>query len=236
MLKVAVCDDVPVLAEVIENLILEYDSSIFEIDVFNNPFRLIEFLKSNTYDLFILDIEFGNISGIEIAEAIRENNLTCPIIFITSFNEYMERAFKVNTFDYILKPVTKDKLYPALNRTIKYLDIDDSKFTFTFNKIFYSLSHSEIIYFEKNKRRVLIHTASDTYETLLQTNALLSKINDNFVQVHTSYIVNARHIKKVSSNSITANLDETRTVEIPMSRKFIDSARKQILMKIRELM
>ncbi|MBY0203690.1 MULTISPECIES: LytR/AlgR family response regulator transcription factor [Paenibacillus] len=236
MLKVAVCDDVPVLAEVIENLILEYDSSLFEIDVFNNPFRLIEFLKSNTYDLFILDIEFGNISGIEIAEAIRENNLTCPIIFVTSFNEYMERAFKVNTFDYILKPVTKDKLYPALNRTINYLNIDDSKFTFTFNKIFYSLSHSEIIYFEKNKRRVLIHTASDTYETLLQTNALLSKINDHFVQVHTSYIVNARHIKKVSSNSITANLDDTRTVEIPMSRKFIDSAKKQILMKIRELM
>lgn len=236
MLKVAICDDIPVIAEVIENLILEYDSSLFEIDVFNNPFRLIEFLKTNTYDLFILDIEYADITGIEIAEAIREENFTCPIIFITCFNEYMERAFKVNTFDYILKPVTKDKLYPALNRTIKYLNLDDSKFTFTFNKVFYSLPHSEIIYFEKNKRRVLIHTASNTYETLLQTNALLSKINDNFVQVHTSFIVNARYIKKVSSNTITANLNEKKTVEIPISRKFIDSARRQILMKIRELM
>lgn len=236
LLRVAICDDIPVFAEVIENLILEYNSSLFEVDVFNNPFRLIELLKTNTYDLFILDIEFADISGIEIAEAIREQNLSCPIIFVTSFNEYMERAFKVNTFDYILKPVTRDKLYPALNRTIKYLNLDDSKFTFTFNKVFYSLSHSEIVYFEKNKRRVLIHTASTTYETLLQTNALLSKIDNNFIQVHTSFIVNARHIKKVSSNSITAKLDGNKTIEIPMSRKFLDSARKQILMKIREVM
>ncbi|MDG0874252.1 LytTR family DNA-binding domain-containing protein [Paenibacillus thiaminolyticus] len=235
VIKVAICDDVPVIAKAIEDLMLEYDSSLFEIDIFYNPFRLIELLKGNTYDLFILDIEFPNLSGIEIAETIRKNNSTCPIIFITSFREYMEEAFKVNTFDYILKPVTKDKLYPALNRAIKYLDLDDSKFMFTFNKVFYSLSFSEIIYFEKNKRKVLIHTPSDIYETILQTTALLSKVNDNFVQVHASFIVNVRYVKQIGNNTIIANLNDKQTVAIPISRKFIDSARKQILMKLRDL-
>ncbi|WP_286923636.1 MULTISPECIES: LytR/AlgR family response regulator transcription factor [Lysinibacillus] len=234
VVKVAICDDVPVIAKAIEDLMLEYDSSLFDIDIFYNPFRLIELLKENTYDLFILDFEFPNLSGIEIAETIRKNNYNCPIIFITNFKEYMEKAFKVNTFDYILKPVTKDKLYPTLNRAIKYLDLDDSKFRFTFNKVFYSLSFSEIIYFEKNKRKVLIHTPSDIYETILQTKALLSKINDNFVQVHNSFIVNVRYVKQISNNTITANLNDNQTVEIPISRKFIDSARKQILMKLRD--
>ena len=233
-IKVAICDDVPVFAKDIEDLMLEYDSSLFEIDIFYNPFRLIELLKRNRYDLFILDIEFPNVSGIEIAEIIRKNNYTCPIIFITRFKEYMEKAFKVNTFDYILKPVTKDKLYPTLNRAIKYLDLNDSKFMFTFNKVFYSLSFSEIIYFEKNKRSVLIHTPSDTYETLLQTRALLSKVNHNFVQVHTSFIVNVRYVKQIRNNCVVSNLNDKQTVEIPISRKFIDSARKQILMKLRE--
>lgn len=198
VIKVAICDDVPVIIKDIENLLLEYDSSLFEIDIFYNPFRLIELLKSNTYDLFILNIEFPNLSGIEIAKTIRKNNYTCPIIFISSFKEYMEQVFKVNPFDYILKPVTKNKLYPALNRAIKYLDFDISKFMFTFNKVFYSLSFNEIIYFEKNKRRVLIHTPTDIYITLLQTRALLSKVNDNFVQVHTSFIVNVKYVKKLA--------------------------------------
>ncbi|MGE7674011.1 LytR/AlgR family response regulator transcription factor [Lysinibacillus sp. NPDC094403] len=235
VIKIAICDDVPVIAKAIEDLMLEYDSSLFEIDIFNNPFRLIELLKENTYDLFILDIEFPNISGIEIAETIRKNNYTCLIIFLTSFKEYMEKVFKVNTFDYILKPVTKDKLYPALNRAIKYLDLDDSKFMFTFNKVFYSLSFSEIIYFEKNKRKVLIHTPTDIYETVLQTRALLSKINENFVQVHTSFIVNVKYVKQISNNTIIANLNDKKTVEIPISRTFKDSARKQILMQLRDL-
>lgn len=235
VLKVAICDDVPVITEAIEDLLIEYDSSLFEIDVFYNPLRLIESLKGNTYDLFIVDIEFPNLSGIEIAEHIRVSNYSCPIIFITSFKEYMEKAFKVNTFDYILKPVTKDKLYPALNRAIKYLNIDDAKFMFTFNKVFYSISFNEIVYFEKKKRSVLVHTASNTYETILQTKALLSKVNDNFVQVHTSFIINIRYIKKLSHNTIIAKFNDNHIVEIPVSRKFIDNARKQILMKLREI-
>lgn len=235
VIKVAICDDDPIMTKAIEELMLEYDSSLFEIDIFYNPFRLIELLKESTYDLFILDIEFPNLSGLDIAETIRKNNYTCPIIFITSFKEYMEKAFKVNTFDYILKPVTKVKVYPALNRAIKYLDLNDSKFTFTFNKVFYNLSFSEIVYFEKNKRKVLIYTPTDTFETILSTRELLSKVNDNFVQVHTSFIVNVRYVKQISNNTIMATLNDKQTIEIPMSRKFVDSARKKILMKLRDL-
>lgn len=236
VLKVAICDDDLITTKAIEELMLEYDSSLFDIDIFYNPFRLIELLKEITYDLFILDIEFPNLSGLDIAETIRKSNYSCPIIFITSFKEYMEKAFKVNTFDYILKPVTKNKVYPALNRAIKYLDLYDSKFTFTFNKLFYSLSFSDIAYFEKNKRKVFIYTPTNTFETLLSTRDLLSKVNDNFVQVHTSFIVNVRYVKQISNNTLIATINEKETIEIPMSRKFVDSAKKKILMKIRDLM
>lgn len=233
VIKVAICDDIPVIPKEIEELLLEYDSSLFEIDIFYNPFRLIEKLKKNKYDMFILDMEFPNLSGLEIAEDIRRNNYTSPIIFITSFKEYMEKAFKVNTFDYILKPITKSKLHSALNRAIKYLDLNDSKFTFTFNKVFYSLPFSDIIYFEKYKRKVFIHTPSDTYETILHTKALLSKVNDNYLQVHTSFVVNVRYIKKIRNNTVTMKVSNKQTVDIPISRKFKDHAKKQILMKLR---
>ncbi|HLR70837.1 MAG TPA: LytTR family DNA-binding domain-containing protein [Pseudogracilibacillus sp.] len=233
VIKVAICDDVPVISKEIEELLLEYDSSLFEIDIFYNPFRLIEKLKENKYDMFILDMEFPNLSGLEIAEDIRRNNYTSPIIFVTSFKEYMEKAFKVNTFDYILKPITKSKLHSALNRAIKYLDLNESNFTFTFNKVFYSLPFSNIIYFEKYKRKVFIHTPSDTYETILHTKALLSKVNDNYLQVHTSFVINVRYIKEIRNNTVTMKVSNKQTVDIPISRKFKDHAKKQILMKLR---
>src|SRR5699024_5957130 len=233
VIKVAICDDVPVISKEIEELLLEYDSSLFEIDIFYNPFRLIEKLKENKYDMFILDMELPNLSGLEIAEDIRRNNYTSPIIFVTSFKEYMEKAFKVNTFDYILKPITKSKLHSALNRAIKYLDLNESNFTFTFNKVFYSLPFSDIIFFEKYKRKVFIHTPSDTYETILHTKALLSKVNDNYLQVHTSFVVNVRYIKKIRNNTVTMKVSNKQTVDIPISRKFKDHAKKQILMKLR---
>lgn len=235
LVRVAICDDNPIITKAIEELMLEYDPSLFEIDIFYNPFRLIELLKEDTYDLFILDMEFPNFSGLDIAETIRTSNLTCPIIFITSFKEYMEKAFKVNTFDYVLKPVTKDKVFPVLNRAIKYLDLNDSKFTFTFNRVFHSLSFRDIVYFEKNKRKVTIYTPIETFEALLSTSDLLSKVNENFVQVHTSFIVNVRYVKQIRNNTIIANLNEKETIEIPMSRKFVDSAKKKILMKLRDL-
>lgn len=234
VIKVAICDDVPIIAKEIEELLLEYDQSLFEMDIFYNPLRLIESLDENAYDMFILDMEFPNLSGLEIAEAIRENNHTSPIIFITSFKEYMEKAFKVNTFDYIVKPVTKSKLHASLERTIKYLDLNESKFTFTFRRAFYSLPFSDIIYFEKYKRKVFIHTPSDTYETILHTKALLSKVNDNFVQLHTSYIANVRYIKQVKNNIVTMKVNDKQTVDIPISRKYKDHAKNKILMKLRD--
>ncbi|MNI71224.1 LytTr DNA-binding domain protein [compost metagenome] len=82
---------------------------------------------------------------------------------------------------------------------------------------------------------MLIHTPSDLYETILPTRALLSKVNDHFVQVHTSFIVNVRYVKQISNDTIIVKLNDKQTVEIPISRKFKDPARKQILMKLRDL-
>ncbi|WP_279403862.1 LytR/AlgR family response regulator transcription factor [Secundilactobacillus kimchicus] len=58
---------------------------------------------------FILDIELPSSSGINVAKEIRKHNLNVPIIFLTNFSEYMEDVFQVQTFDYILKPVTEEK-------------------------------------------------------------------------------------------------------------------------------
>jgi DNA-binding LytR/AlgR family response regulator len=232
MIRVAICDDIPEMTSEIERTLEAYDSTLFDISVFFTAEKLISALATAHYDWFILDIELPSSSGIDIAKAIRMRNLNVPIVFLTNFSEYMEDVFQVQTFDYILKPVTKTKLFPVIKKIIKYLDLDDEYFSFTYKRVAYNLKLSEIIYFEKQKRSVIIHTKQQNFQTIMSTPELLQKLNDSFVQVHTSYIVNIKFIKEVGTNYIILT-EDAGLIEVPISRKFKVSARDAIIMKMR---
>ncbi|SJZ66404.1 two component transcriptional regulator, LytTR family [Pilibacter termitis] len=234
-IKIAVCDDSIEITNQIEQLLSEFHSSLFDIDVFQSPERLLELIKETHYDFFILDIEMPEYTGIEIAKYIRQDTLYTPILFLTSFKEYMEDIFKLQAFDYILKPLTKERFFPVLEKVLLYLQYEEDFFTTTFKKKTYSIPYKEIIYFEKQKRNVLIYTLKHQYETVLSTNDLLDKLNDTFIQVHTSFIVNSRYIRELQNNSLFLSCG-TKEIEIPISRKYGKQAKKQILIKLKGVM
>ncbi|MGE7943442.1 LytR/AlgR family response regulator transcription factor [Lysinibacillus xylanilyticus] len=235
MIKTAICDDIPQMADAVEELLIQYNQKLFESNVFYYPEKLIRHMKKTEFDLFILDIEFPNTTGIDLAEIIRQNNLNVPIIFLTNYKEYMEDVFKVQTFDYIIKPVTKENLFPVLDRVMRYLDVREERFIFSYNKISYSLKINDLVYFEKNRRQVIIHTLNEDYVSNMSTNTILSKLNDCFVQVHTSFIVNVKYIKEIGNNFLIVKKDNNNSIEIPMSRKYKETARDKILMKLRDI-
>ncbi|KRK48463.1 response regulator [Secundilactobacillus kimchicus JCM 15530] len=232
MIKVAICDDIPEMTSAVEKTLEAYNPTLFDISVFFTADKLIASLQNIQYDFFILDIELPSSSGINVAKEIRKHNLNVPIIFLTNFSEYMEDVFQVQTFDYILKPVTEEKMFPVIKKVIKYLDLDDDHFSFTYKRIAYNLKFTDIICFEKQKRIVIIHTAQTDFQAIMSTPELLQKLNDNFVQVHTSYIVNIKFIKEVGTNYIILT-EDSGSIEIPISRKFKSQARDAIIMKMR---
>ncbi|MDN2453407.1 LytTR family DNA-binding domain-containing protein [Lactobacillus sp. UCMA15818] len=232
MIRVAICDDIPEMTSEIERILESYNPTLFDISIFFTAEKFISSIKNTQYDFFILDIELPSSSGINIAKEIRKQDLNVPIVFLTNFNEYMEDVFQVQTFDYILKPVTKEKLFPVVNKIIKYLDLEDNYLSFDYKRIAYNLKLSNIVCFEKQKRIVIIHTTQEDFQAIMSTQELLEKLNDNFVQVHTSYIVNTKFIKEVGTNYIIL-MGNTISIEIPMSRKFKLRARDAIIMKMR---
>lgn len=70
-------------------------------------------LRSHAVDLVIMDVELTDGNCFEIFSRIR---VVTPIIFTTSYSEYMLRAFKVNSIDYLLKPITPDDLAQTLDK------------------------------------------------------------------------------------------------------------------------
>lgn len=235
MIKIAVCDDDLATTVTMERLLRMYDSELFDIHVFTSSKKLKKSFDNDEYDLLLLDIQMPDFSGIELAKFLRETNQQTLIIFLTSFEKYMPEVFSIRTFDYLLKPITKEKLFPVLNRLINYTEADEGRFIFTFNKNLHSLKFREIIYFEKNKKWVYIHTRNKIHKAIMSNAELLNKLNNNFLQCHNSYILNTKYVCKLSSKLITLS-DGESVIELPIGRKFSDNIRKELLLKLKEVL
>ena len=151
MLKVAICDDSDRDASQLEHYLLSYDKFPLETKLYTNPQKLLNQRTPDIHCVF-LDINMPGINGIDVAQKIRKFNPFIPIIFVTSYRDYMEQVFEVQTFDYIVKPIEPQKLMKVLDRILRFLDIGQALFTFSFGKHNYSVPSSDIVFFEKDKR------------------------------------------------------------------------------------
>ncbi|MDR2832921.1 MAG: LytTR family DNA-binding domain-containing protein [Streptococcaceae bacterium] len=229
MIKVAICDDSVQLASKVEEIVLQYQSLPFDTEVFTNPLELLTYMKEHHVEVFILDIEMPEMSGIELAMEIRKINQQALIIFQTSHTEFMREAFRVHTFDYLNKPVTKEKMFDILERVEKFLDMD--VFTFSFNKKNYSIRYSTIIYFEKQLARIFIHTIDEEEEELvtrLYMSELMEKLNSSFVQISRSHVVNISFIQEIGKGQVVLKSGAV----LPMGRTFEAQAREKILARL----
>ena len=111
-MKIVIIEDETLAAEKLKNTLLEIDPG-FEIKaILKSIESATEWLSQNSHpDLIITDIQL--LDGLSF-EIFRQVDVEVPIIFTTAYDQYAVRAFEVNSIDYLLKPVQKDKLAFAL--------------------------------------------------------------------------------------------------------------------------
>ena len=84
------------------------------IGVFTKPLDAITFAQTHEVDLAFLDIEMPNMSGLELAEILQENQPKMDVVFVTAFDKYALDAFQVNAVGYLLKPIDYNDLEQQL--------------------------------------------------------------------------------------------------------------------------
>lgn len=223
MIKIAVCDDSDSTINEMDKMLDSLFHSQVECDFFYSGEELLDYMKKNNemYDIFLLDIEMGRISGLETAKKIRQESKTAIIIFITSHDEFVYEAFEVLAFNFIVKPVTLEKLNTILSKAIGYLNLLKTKFYYKYNNSENGIDCSDILYFESEKRKMHIYTCNGDvfsfYDTVANTYGKLEPIL--FIRCHASYIVNLKYVKELNRDSITL----TNNSGIPVSNRFRDS-------------
>lgn len=86
---------------------------------------VINWIKENDADVMFIDISMPDINGIDLAEYVSELRPRIKIVFITAYDNYALEAFKANTVDYLLKPLTLSKLTRTIKKLENYLDNPD---------------------------------------------------------------------------------------------------------------
>lgn len=113
-MKVIIIDD-EILAIETFKIVLNQVVGIELQGTYTNPKEALQDLQTLDVDIIFLDIEMGDAHGIDIARALNESNSNATIVFVTAHAEYAVDAFEVRAFDYLLKPVQKDRLEKTVN-------------------------------------------------------------------------------------------------------------------------
>jgi len=113
-MKVLLVEDEPLAVERLENLIRQQKPDVQVVGRLDSIKRTIQWFRGEgVADIVFMDIQLADGVSFEIFDQVEVN---IPVIFTTAFNEYALKAFKVNSIDYLLKPVTPEELKAAFSK------------------------------------------------------------------------------------------------------------------------
>ena len=163
--KIAVCDDERSVVEKIQNDISSYREEC-QIDRFYSGEELL--LSKGKYDIIFLDIDMHGMNGIETAKQIREKDKNVKIIYVTSYTDYVNYAFSVHAFAYLLKPIQRVDIYKQLEEAEAYYkDVQESKtLRFATKEGSIDQNINEIYYMEYTERHVVMKAGDQEYVLL----------------------------------------------------------------------
>lgn len=129
MLKVIVCDDIPVIRENIVNLLKETYPEIEVTGVYFDGRAVIDHLKRETVDLIVSDIRMKTITGIDVLKYISEHHLKTRVIIITAYPEfsYAKDAINFHAAKFITKPISTREFLAGVDDVLQQIKSDSSE-------------------------------------------------------------------------------------------------------------
>jgi DNA-binding LytR/AlgR family response regulator len=113
-MKIVIIEDERLAAEKMESLLKQIDAEIEVVGKLESVEESVNWLTTNLIpDLIFMDIQLDDGISFEIFDAVK---IEAPVIFTTAFDQYAIRAFKVNSVDYLLKPISREALETALEK------------------------------------------------------------------------------------------------------------------------
>ncbi len=205
-MKAVIIEDEPLAAERLESLLKDVDPSLDVVARLDSVSSAVSWLRENRPDLIFLDIQLSDGLSFSIFESVRVES---PIIFTTAYDQYAIRAFKVNSVDYLLKPIRKEELRGSLEK-LKGLrhslrpDIDElvsvmrtrqveykKRFLIQFGERIRKVQTEEVAFFYALEKAVFLTTVQNhTYPVDCSLDALESMLDpEKFFRINRKMLI-----------------------------------------------
>jgi len=225
-IKITICDDSKEDITLLWNALLAYDP-FFEITAFTSGKALVDEIQDAGFfsEILFLDIYMPGIDGITTAREICTRCKNIKIIFLSSSRDHYSQAYDLFAFNYMLKPLDKERLYTVLDRAMDELQRDSGyKLQIQYKSTMHKLDCREIMYIESQNRLLFFHLADGE---VLQCYGKLDKIikelpEQAFFRCHQSFIVNLSQVIEMGECYF-----RVRGVMINISRKYLKSVKEQ---------
>jgi two-component system LytT family response regulator len=236
-LKSIIVEDEWLVREELKTLLAEYPEIKLVGEAANVP-QAIDLVNRVHPDVIFLDIQMPGATGFDLLE---QTDITSKIIFVTAYDQYALKAFEVNTLDYLLKPIQKERLAKtiqrlltgerAISRISQKLGYDDVVYVLvngslkfikvSLLKCIIAEGNYSYIYYKDRKKELVSKTLQEWEETLP---------DDYFVRIHRSTIVNFEYVDQVKKCRNYTHQVYVRDIEKPfvMSRRYAARLKKTL--------
>lgn len=227
-LTIAICDDNEKQIKELRCLLGEWSA--------NKPFALAidEYISAESFlfsyadrpcDLLLLDIEMGQLNGMELAKKLRAEDDMLPVVFITGYSDYMNDGYEVEALHYLLKPVDKMKLFAVLDRYIKR-SAPKKELAIRCGEKTLHVSPDNICYVEAMGKRTQIAMADGKQlECQEGISDIKKKLPTEFIYCHRSYIVNLRFVRSIGKTELSLD----GGVAVPLSRRLYKEVNEEFI-------
>lgn len=243
-MNVVIIEDEHLTAQRIETLLRHIDPGIEVISIIDSVKRSVEWFSSNEQPhLVFMDIQLADGLSFDIFDAVK---IEAPVIFITAFQEYAIKAFKVNSVDYLLKPVSEEDLRSALAKFRRYFNHElaapsiggdllrniremiskpyKSRFMVRVGDHIKTVEVEDILYFYSLQKGTYLHSSDNRNYVIDYTLGRLEEMLDPllFHRVNRKYLISHRAITDLvtlSSSKLKVKLLHSDDDDIYISRE-----------------
>ncbi|MDO1500876.1 LytTR family DNA-binding domain-containing protein [Winogradskyella maritima] len=236
ILKTLIVDDEVNARENLRFLLDFYCKNVEVVAEASNVDEAVEAINKLQPQLVFLDIEMPKKNGFHLFETFREPDF--QVIFVTAYDTYALKAFKVSALDYLLKPINTEALKSAISKAVRQVDIKLSlkkhldilkentksieRIAIPYKSDYVILNLKDVSCIEANRMYSKLYVAERTsylaskklsyYEDLLADQS-------RFVRVHRSWLINLDHVETYSKREKCLTLKYGRIVPLSKSYK-----------------
>jgi DNA-binding LytR/AlgR family response regulator len=217
-----IVDDEPIARDILKS----YTELVPELNLLKSCIsaaEAYECLYQHQVDLVFLDIQMPVITGMEFLRSLRNPPL---IIFTTAYSNYAVEGFELNSVDYLLKPVTFERFYQAIQKVTERMALRMATVTkenpdYIFIKQDSKLvrvNHDQIDYIRAERDFCSIYIGEKRMLASLHMKLLEDLLPGTFLRVHRSFIVNLKKVQAIKGNTI-----ELGKEEVPIGANYRDA-------------